>query len=50
VVDSQSDYLDDSTSDEEGSDAEDIEVPQNVQAEIDTDFRYVILLNITFHV
>lgn len=43
MVDSQSDYLDDSTSgdnnSEDESDAEDIEVPQGVQAEIDTDFK-----------
>jgi general transcription factor 3C polypeptide 3 (transcription factor C subunit 4) len=43
MVDSKSDYLDGSTSgdntSEDESDAEDIEVPQGVQAEIDTDFK-----------
>jgi general transcription factor 3C polypeptide 3 (transcription factor C subunit 4) len=49
VVDSQSDYLNDTTSDDdsqEESDADDIEVPQGVQAEIDTDFKYVISLGL----
>ncbi|OJA08708.1 hypothetical protein AZE42_08889 [Rhizopogon vesiculosus] len=45
VVDPQSDYLNDTTSDDdlqEESDAEDIEVPQGVQAEIDTDFNRLV--------
>jgi len=43
LVDSESDYVDDSQSDDEevGSEAEDIELPQGVQAEIDTDFKFI---------
>jgi hypothetical protein len=45
-VDSESDYADDSESDDEEkeSEVEDIELPQGVQAEIDTDFKCVHLL------
>lgn len=44
IEDSHSDSLDDDS--EEESDIEDIEVPQGVQAEIDTDFKYVISFDI----
>jgi hypothetical protein len=45
LVDSESDYADDSESDdeEEESEVEDIELPQGVQAEIDTDFKCIHL-------
>lgn len=44
LVDSESDYADDSESDdeEEESEVEDIELPQGVQAEIDTDFNRLV--------
>lgn len=42
-MDSESDYTDDSESDDEveESEVEDIELPQGVQAEIDTDFKCI---------
>ncbi|KAG2040882.1 TPR-like protein [Suillus americanus] len=44
LVESESDYADDSESDDEEkeSEAEDIELPQGVQAEIDTDFNRLV--------
>lgn len=45
LVDSESEYTDSESDDEEEeSEVEDIELPQGVQAEIDTDFKCIHLL------